>query len=101
MSDRPRRQSIWPNWLGALFRRPTKGETLAALEVRFGAFGNEAQDLIVRACDTFASAGASWESKDYASFMNLMREAAEAHHLVAELYETMARECQRATEKPS
>ena len=82
-------------------RRSSRRPTVAALEKRLGALGNDAQDLIAHACTTFGSAAASLESRDYASFVKLMRDTAETHRLVAELYEKMARECERVTEKPS
>ena len=68
-----------------------------SIDARFGTLAHEAQDLIVLSVDLFAKAGLAWESKDYAVVAQLIREAAIHHRRIAELYETIAGDCERAT----
>src|SRR5262245_43494830 len=94
---RPSKRSDRPS---GLFET-SKGRAILAFEARLAALGNEAQDLITQALDTFLRAVESWEAKDSASFIGLMREVAEKIRLVADLYDSIARECERVNEKPS
>lgn len=66
------------------------------LDARLGALATEAQDLLAQACDLLASAGAPWDSKDYAVVAELMLEAAAKHRRIAELYDAIANQCARA-----
>ena len=64
-------------------------------DARLGALSNEAQSLVVGACELCANVGTQWAERDFAAVAKAMREAASKHRRAAELYDQIADECTR------
>ncbi len=71
------------------------------LDAKLAALSNEAQDLVVEACDLCAQVGAKWDAKDLTGIAHVMRDAAGKHRRVAELYDRIADECAKAQKELS